>query len=580
MTANVLYRRVLAAAFSAALALSLCSCTPAPDGGESGAEPSSAAESAAPAESGSVPSDEASSGEAETSAPDTSEASASGMKPDNSGTKATTGTVKRPQNTDGNTGAATGKITVMVIDKSATPASEGTTENNRWTKWIQKQVKPMGIEVSYVMVGIQEQDDVLMAKMASNTAPDIVSTYTLSLFQQYAQQGAIMDLTKSLPKYGKNILSLNKDSDTLAYGQINGRQYAIPQRRYVTDWTVAYIRKDWVDQVGMSLPTTREELVEVLKAFRDQKPAGNATIPWGNNVRGYEYRTHILDILSFCENTLEERYCIPVYYRDGYKADAEWCNMLYKQKLIDPNFETTDHVAQFKAGNIGFIEAGWWDLLGEDAGGWMTALKKKVPTAEVVAVDCFKDKNGKYFKESYAGYNYFNMITATCKNPIVAMKYLDFLAKPEVILTLNYGTEGTHYKMVGTTPMVLDAAKSAAQVGYVGPALSLVAPYDSRKIDLKLSTAALKWGKMQIQARKVASNDAVEEVTFKAAVIQSEVNYNRQLMATVNTYWNKLLTAGDFEATWNQYVAALKRNGVEKVVAERTAYYNKYVKKK
>ena len=131
MTANVLYRRVLAAAFSAALALSLCSCTPAPDGGESGAEPSSAAESAAPAESGSVPSDEASSGEAETSAPDPSEASASGMKPDNSGTKATTGTVKKPQNTDGNTGAATGKITVMVIDKSATPASEGTTENNR-----------------------------------------------------------------------------------------------------------------------------------------------------------------------------------------------------------------------------------------------------------------------------------------------------------------------------------------------------------------------------------------------------------------------------------------------------------------
>ena len=160
------------------------------------------------------------------------------------------------------------------------------------------------------------------------------------------------------------------------------------------------------------------------------------------------------------------------------------------------------------------------------------------------------------------------------------MKYLDFLAKPEVILTLNYGTEGTHYKMVGTTPMVLDAAKSAAQVGYVGPALSLVAPYDSRKIDLKLSTAALKWGKMQIQAREVASNDAVEEVTFKETVIQSEVNYNRQLMATVNTYWNKLLTASDFEATWNQYVAALKRNGVEKVVAERTAYYNKYVKKK
>ena len=483
-------------------------------------------------------------------------------------------------NTNGNTGATSGKITVMVTDKSATPTSEGTTENNRWTKWIQSQVKSLGIEVSYVMVGIQDQDDVLMAKMASGNAPDIVSTYTLSLFQKYAQQGAIKDMTDSLSKYGQKIVALNKGSDTLEYGKINGRQYAIPQRRYVKDWMVAYIRKDWVDQVGMSLPTNRDELVKVLTAFRDQKPAGNATIPWGNNVRGYEYKTHILDMYSFCENTLEERYCIPMYYRNGYKLDAQWCNMLYKQKIIDPNFQTTDHVAEIKAGNVGFFISGWWDPVSEDAGGWMSTLKKKIPSAELVAVDCFKDKNGKYFKESYASYNYFNMIPSTCKNPIVAMKYLNFLADEDVILKLNYGDAGTHYKMIGTTPITLDTAKTAAEVSYVGPALSLIAPYDDNKVDKTLSTAPLKWGKMQIQARKVASNDAVEEVTFKESVIQSEVKYNQQILSTVNTYWNKLLTASDFEATWTQYVNALKRNGIEEIVKERTAYYNKYVKNK
>lgn len=483
-------------------------------------------------------------------------------------------------NTNGNTGATTGKITVAVVDKSATPASEGTTENNRWTKWIQSQVKKLGIEVSYIQIPIYDQDNVLMAKMASGSAPDIISSYTLSLFQKYAQQGAIKDITDSLAKYGQNIVALNKGTDTLEYGQVNGRQYAIPQRRYDTEWMVAYIRKDWVDQVGMSLPTNRDELVKVLTAFRDQKPAGNATIPWGNNVRGYEYKTHILDMFSFCENTLEERYCIPMYYRNGYKLDAQWCNTLYKQKIIDPNFETTDHVAQIKAGNVGFFISGWWDPLSEDIGGWMSTLKKKVPSAELVAVDCFKDKNGKYFKESYATYNYFNMIPATCKNPIVAMKYLNFLASEDVILKLNYGDVGTHYKMIGTTPITLDSQKSAAEVSYVGPALSLIAPYDSIKIDETLSTAPLKWGKMQIQAKKVASNDAVEEVTFKEAVIQSEVKYNEQILSTVNNYWNKLLKASDFEATWTQYVNALKRNGIEEIVKERTAYYNKYIKNK
>ena len=64
------------------------------------------------------------------------------------------------------------------------------------------------------------------------------------------------------------------------------------------------------------------------------------------------------------------------------------------------------------------------------------------------------------------------------------------------------------------------------------------------------------------------------------AVIQSEVKYNEQILSTVNNYWNKLLKASDFEATWTQYVNALKRNGIEEIVKERTAYYNKYIKNK
>ena len=64
------------------------------------------------------------------------------------------------------------------------------------------------------------------------------------------------------------------------------------------------------------------------------------------------------------------------------------------------------------------------------------------------------------------------------------------------------------------------------------------------------------------------------------AVIQSEVKYNEQILSTVNNYWNKLLKASDLEATWIQFVNALKRNGIEEIVKERTAYYNKYIKNK
>ena len=73
---------------------------------------------------------------------------------------------------------------------------------------------------------------------------------------------------------------------------------------------------------------------------------------------------------------------------------------------------------------------------------------------------------------------------------------------------------------------------------------------------------------------------SLESVIVCKAVIQSEVKYNEQILSTVNNYWNKLLKASDFEATWTQYVNALKRNGIEEIVKERTAYYNKYIKNK
>src|SRR5690606_37822367 len=41
------------------------------------------------------------------------------------------------------------------------------------------------------------------------------------------------------------------------------------------------IRKDWLDQLGLDVPSTMDELRDTLTAFRDQDPSGTGnTIPW------------------------------------------------------------------------------------------------------------------------------------------------------------------------------------------------------------------------------------------------------------------------------------------------------------
>ena len=48
---------------------------------------------------------------------------------------------------------------------------------------------------------------------------------------------------------------------------------------------VAYIRQDWLDELGMDMPKTKEELGEYLYAVKEAKLGGDNTIPWAMSGR-------------------------------------------------------------------------------------------------------------------------------------------------------------------------------------------------------------------------------------------------------------------------------------------------------
>src|SRR5690606_24441558 len=54
---------------------------------------------------------------------------------------------------------------------------------------------------------------------------------------------------------------------------INGEIYAIPQSKY--NLKVIWMRKDWLDNLGLEVPQTTDEFYEVLKAFTYNDPDQN-----------------------------------------------------------------------------------------------------------------------------------------------------------------------------------------------------------------------------------------------------------------------------------------------------------------
>ncbi|MRA94216.1 extracellular solute-binding protein, partial [Bacillus thuringiensis] len=76
-------------------------------------------------------------------------------------------------------------------------------------------------------------------------------------------------------EYLKDYKNLSQISeDRIEAASIDGALYGVPvQKDYARAGLV--IRKDWLDNLGLDVPTTMDELYEVAKQFTENDPDGN-----------------------------------------------------------------------------------------------------------------------------------------------------------------------------------------------------------------------------------------------------------------------------------------------------------------
>jgi len=132
--------------------------------------------------------------------------------------------------------------------------------------------KALGIDLR--LVGFASDDDLatqLNVRMAAGNAPDLIRVSRATM-NEYASKGMLLDLTPYADQLD-GVRSLVGE-DALTKGMIGETLYAIPRTPdplYHTYW----IRTDWLENVGLEMPTTLDELRNVLVAFRENDPDGN-----------------------------------------------------------------------------------------------------------------------------------------------------------------------------------------------------------------------------------------------------------------------------------------------------------------
>lgn len=483
-----------------------------------------------------------------------------------------------------NAGAKDKPITLRVelFDRNNTPAGAPPITDNFMTQYIQKNFgDPNHIKVEFVTVPRSEEVDKLNVLMAANQAPDIVFTYDEPTVQNYVKSGGLTDLGPLLEQHGQDLINVLGE-DVLRYGVFEGKQYAIPARRVLTAQSTTFIREDWLDELGLPLPETTEQFYNALKAFKEKKPgkSGDQVVPYG--YIDY-FHMHPLQY-SFWEwdnITDEDLYATPEWLMPGNREAYRFLNKLYNEGLIDPDFalQMNKDTQQFQKDLInGRIGAATPNTNEPVYMGYLAELLKNDPKAKLTPIDPFTDADGKRPKPVYSPNGMYIMVPKNSKNAEAAIKYLNWMAKPENIITLQNGTEGVTYKMENGLPVTLDNEEAQRTLyNYFDYCIILNGKFvsttdESQNIEANASDPNFK--DFTVKSIEYGMNDGIVKPRVEET-IQSEIKYATTLKQKDDEIFVKVITAkpADFDSVYDKEVADYMKIGGQAVMDEKRAAF-------
>lgn len=160
-------------------------------------------------------------------------------------------------------------------DKSL-PAGDSP-ESNQYTRYIKDQLN-IDTKIIWQAAAGKDYEQKINLSIASDDLPDAL-VVNETQFRQMVKSGQLEDLTDVYNKYAsptiKGIIETTKGL-ALKSVTIDGKMYALPNVTPESDMVhYMWIRKDWLDKLGLQTPKTIDELEKVAKAFVEQDPDGN-----------------------------------------------------------------------------------------------------------------------------------------------------------------------------------------------------------------------------------------------------------------------------------------------------------------
>lgn len=296
-----------------------------------------------------------------------------------------------------------------------------------------------GYNITYDMLPAENADEKLNLMVANKESFDLMKL-NAAQFYNLATAGALEPLDELIEAHGNHIKNAIKP-ESWGSATINDQIFALPETGAgVSIGEELVIRQDWMEELGLEMPTTTDELYDVLVAIRDAKKivplTGSNDSIYGDIAAAFGVLTEWKEV----DGKLMHRAELP-----EMKDFIGYMNKLYTEGLLDtemPINTAAKAIEKFSSGRAGVYKLAWWN-----AGNTINALTDNNPDAKVTPIPYLKNKDGEVQVGALANTSWFIAIPKSSKNKEDAMKLLNAKLEPETFKGMAIGEEGVHHEV-------------------------------------------------------------------------------------------------------------------------------------
>jgi putative aldouronate transport system substrate-binding protein len=458
-----------------------------------------------------------------------------------------------------------------------------TQSDSRTEKWLEERYN---LDITIIALpGWSDAPTKISLLMADDKErPDMIWWWGMDAdFSKWKDAGLLAEMGSWFNKYTNMRDYFNSmDPSTLFFASSEGGKiFRIPGDVAEPSCEVLWIRQDWLDNLGLEVPTTLAELEDILYKFTFNDPDKNGkNDTYGLGGDGYDFRTFWPWIQgSGTGRGWYDRFSV---MEDGSYAygpatnDAKiWLERvakLYKDGVITPNIvNDTDRDEEMARGGFGVVYS--WVAYNNPSSTPMQSFYASNPNAKWIPIQMVKGDNGNPQENpaTAAAWCYFG-ITNACKDPERLFAIWDDLAAPDNYIKRRFGIEGTDYfkQSDGSYEFITSAQNQAGNIG-----ITLFSDFFARKDFCNISNLPETTALFERSGRMSRDMYAtmIEKKDPNAYVLWNE--NGTEIGDAKDAYFWSVIAGTRSISEWDQYISALKSAGLDTVLEELKTVYDK-----